>query len=615
MSSSNSGSGQDLTPNLSMYKKFDPFSEEFNLNKAGNLNQGGYGTIVQTGNYIIKIQDNFPAFVRELSILRSIEHPNIIRIEGWTNDNKNFYMAQKKGISIYEAINETKELNMGKFYNNIFDKMFNAIDFLHQGNIVHLDIKKDNIVFFKTGNIYEPCLIDFGLATYGYRYSNGLFVKPDIAYSLDNIDPEFGYEKYNSSDSDFYSLAITMYKILEIIINNYLDNNKKTLEVKLFISDLDFRKKSIFNYLDNNKKIMKDLGFDEDQLEKISTFCIEATKPIKSRNLNYLQEFKVIYKFEDNNEGTITTTRTKEINFNCTTAYQLVVDYLNKLMLTTNASARTAFLTYHNLHRCFDKNINTDSDKLLNLNKYGSDFDVVRDLNKFALTSLYLSVIAYSSNTQETERKIKDLCSYEFNHFEIIQNSIDMIRSYGDTVVTNTLWDYANCAGSLPTFFNYTMSCDYNPDSIPNEATCDNTDKNISFVDLATKMNNGILTHFDNIKPGKFENTNRTQITPVIKPSVINNEQDYNNLNNIEIQQAAKNIIKTYYMKRENRKVYVWVEVLYFIIAYNPLIKQLYTINPEIMEALNTVLINIITINKDHQQFITNLFKKYDIKI
>ncbi len=613
--SSMSNRSSDSSQIETKYFSFKEFQKTFNLrDKRDTFNSGGYGTIYQTvkngENYIIKSQNNFAAFVRELSILRSIEHTNIIKVEGWTTDNNDFYIAQKKGISIYEAIEITELKDMGRFYENIFSKMINTISFLHKNNIVHLDIKRDNIVFFKKGDIYEPCLIDFELATYGYRYSNGLFVKPYTAYSLDNIDPEFGYKKYNSADSDYYSLGITMHKILELIVIRYQKAQGITQLHKpsLFISDLNFYNDSIFN---ESESMYRDMKFTK-YFNVIYNFCAKVTMPLDTRKKDDFLEDVIIYT--DDNK--VVTTATKQIDFNCNTAYQLIVDYLNKLMLKTNVSARTAFLTYHNLHRCFDVNIKEGDLSLLK--NYGKDYDVVRNLNKFALTSLYLSEIAYASNAEETNRKIDNLSSYEFDRFEIQQKAIEMIKSYGDIVVTNTLWDFANCAGSLPTFFNYTMSCDYDPIKRPKEsASCNGGNKNISFFDLAKSMNGNLPTHFTNVE-FTIKKEDLTAITSKDFESVKGMDNEIDSLNVLdakEFREYAYSIIQTYRNNYSNPKYYAWIEVLYFIIGYIDSVTILTLNDSDFKRELDECSRSIFRNNRKEEKFINKLCEKYRINL
>jgi serine/threonine protein kinase len=590
----------------SKFYEFSDFKAKFNFKNGFHterIAKGGYGEVFNTKvgdeQFIIKSQKDFPAFVRELSILSSIVHPNIVKIEGWSSEkDKIFYIAQKRGVNINTTIEELfknyTDKVIGDFINKTFDKILDAIRFLHKNNIVHLDIKKENIVFYG----YEPCLIDFGLTTYGYRYNNGLFVKPNAAYTLDNIDPEFGYYKYNSSDSDYYALSITMIKILqEVYIKYQKCDEKEPDRFPLFISNIDFSKdKNIFKLIYKDKNI-----------EKIYKFCSEFTKPSKDRNSEFLPKFIKEYYKDKEPDGKLITTDTKEIDFKCNTAYQLIVDYLNKMMLLTNVSARTAFLTYHNLHRCF--NINIDIPNLVKLKNYGEDFSAVRDLNKFALTSLYLSEVAYSSDANKTRSKIDNLCSYEFSENEIISKSIEMIRSYGDTVVTNTLWDYANCFGSLKDYFLYTMNCNYDPKKLPVVAQCDNKDKNVSFYELAESMNGSLVTHFRQVDE-KYED-NKIIDNPYSSPS-LDNPYDSKLLGDDEFIEKIKINIKGY---NTSKFEYAWVEMLYFIIAFYPQIMSLK--DKSYKKELNGICNQIYnsTKNRETKEFITSLINKYNINL
>jgi calcium-dependent protein kinase len=103
--------------------------------------------------------------MQEINILRSLDHPNIIRVYEFFEETKKFYivMEQCNGGELFEEI-----LKQQNFSENtaaaILHQIFSAVAYLHQKNIVHRDLKPENILLEERGDIMNIKLIDFGTA-------------------------------------------------------------------------------------------------------------------------------------------------------------------------------------------------------------------------------------------------------------------------------------------------------------------------------------------------------------------------------------------------------------------------------------------------------------------
>lgn len=124
-----------------------------------------------SGAYLIK---------NELAILPKTIHPNIVRIFEIFQDKKNYYVVQElmQGGGLVDQIS-TQRMFSEKKVINIVQQLLGALNFLHENNIVHRDVKSENILLQQS--LYScgedevvAKLADFGLACYNDPTEKGL---------------------------------------------------------------------------------------------------------------------------------------------------------------------------------------------------------------------------------------------------------------------------------------------------------------------------------------------------------------------------------------------------------------------------------------------------------
>ena len=110
----------------------------------------------------------------------------------------------------------------------IFMKILNSIKKLHEINIIHLDIKPDNILYVMKENKINIKICDFGNSVYNYNYNSNL----TIDYTPEYASPELQKNIINKKN-DIYSLGYILYKLLmdeimyiDIKYNNFFDFKK-----------------------------------------------------------------------------------------------------------------------------------------------------------------------------------------------------------------------------------------------------------------------------------------------------------------------------------------------------------------------------------------------------
>lgn len=147
-------------------------------------------------------------FRREARLCRDLQHPGIVRLLDWGNQDGIFYLAMEfvDGPSLREVIPKD-----GMVTDDALDyiiKISEALEYAHQREIIHRDIKPENILLTSRGQIK---LTDFGLA----REIQSSFTKTGRALGTPGyMSPEQIQGHYVDGRCDQYSLGIVAYELL-----------------------------------------------------------------------------------------------------------------------------------------------------------------------------------------------------------------------------------------------------------------------------------------------------------------------------------------------------------------------------------------------------------------
>lgn len=166
-----------------------------------------------------KLFDKFKEkLIKEANILSEVHHPYIVNVLEVFEENNTAYIVMEyiKGCSLKYMLDKEGVLSENKVLKYVH-QIGNALDFVHEKNIVHLDIKPSNILIDKEDNAR---LIDFGVSK---RYdideqetsTTTLTLSKGFA-SIEQYDDE-GTQNF-SPCPDIYSLGATMYNLLTGII-------------------------------------------------------------------------------------------------------------------------------------------------------------------------------------------------------------------------------------------------------------------------------------------------------------------------------------------------------------------------------------------------------------
>ena len=171
----------------------------------------------------INLQDDDRMFLKEIQILIQIDHPNIIKIYEYFQDETYFYVITEfvSGGELYDTISKWKNFNEDKAA-YIMRQLLSAVNYLHSHNIVHRDLKPENMMVEKTAKskdkdpkdskiseIINIKLIDFGTCNY-FDGKTKLSLKVGTPYY---IAPEVLRRSYTEK-CDIWSCGVILYILL-----------------------------------------------------------------------------------------------------------------------------------------------------------------------------------------------------------------------------------------------------------------------------------------------------------------------------------------------------------------------------------------------------------------
>jgi serine/threonine-protein kinase len=167
------------------------------------------------------------ALIHEAKLTGALEHPNVVPVHALGRDDGGtpfFMMKRVEGVSLHELIHQPEHPAWAELLGRWGDRISvlvevlvhvsNALSFAHARNILHRDVKPENVMIGSFGEVY---LVDWGIATNrgDEQRSAGLIGTPCYLAPEMIAGPEdAGHQGGLDERTDVYLLGATLHEAL-----------------------------------------------------------------------------------------------------------------------------------------------------------------------------------------------------------------------------------------------------------------------------------------------------------------------------------------------------------------------------------------------------------------
>ena len=252
-------------------------------------------------------EENQKEIKNEIEILKSIDHPNIMKIYEFFEDEKNIYLINEFcGGGDVAGINNKYGIFPEFFLRYIMYQVFLAISFMHSNKVVHADIKRENIAFVYSGKMKDKEFEEFFEKLFKDK---DLQIELDNAPGLENLSDkareiineicnyetkilDFGSAKMKAKGKQYEKLSgvtgTVYYCSPEVVKDKYdFECDEWACGVMMYILLTGYppfigeNEEKVFDNILN-----QDLNLNVPELKNVSESCLDLIKSLLEKNAN-----------------------------------------------------------------------------------------------------------------------------------------------------------------------------------------------------------------------------------------------------------------------------------------------------------------------------------------
>jgi tRNA A-37 threonylcarbamoyl transferase component Bud32 len=217
----------------------------------------GYFSVVRLGEHkmtrqkvaikVIKkknLSERSKEFIKEeAEILRICDHPNIIKFLDFSEDKDNIFLILEyiKGGSLKDFyVNNYERFVCESFVTKILLEIARGILYLHSLNIIHRDIKPDNLLICEKDDSVNIKIIDFGLSKIKPNSLKTNIIVGTLCYTAPEVLKKMTY----NNKVDIWSFGVIAYFLLSGSFPYEINNDKVEFVENLVFTEHVWRKRS-----------------------------------------------------------------------------------------------------------------------------------------------------------------------------------------------------------------------------------------------------------------------------------------------------------------------------------------------------------------------------------
>jgi serine/threonine protein kinase len=201
-------------------------------------------------------EDGEASLRQEVDILKALDHPNIVKLIDFFEEDKFFYVVMEylEGGELFDRIVKKNCYNEKEARDLVFS-MLSAMKYCHDRQIAHRDMKPENLLLASLDDDANVKIADFGFAIKGKPNANTLSTQ---CGTPGYVAPEILFSKQYDKSVDMWSIGVITY----VLLGGYPpfhDDNQKQLFRKIKKGDYEFHAEYWGNVSDEAKELISKL--------------------------------------------------------------------------------------------------------------------------------------------------------------------------------------------------------------------------------------------------------------------------------------------------------------------------------------------------------------------